>query len=158
MRIAGHIFTLVFVLSASASFACMCVGMPQTEDEVVKSAEASDIVFVGTIREAVRREWIEGDEAGVEWKARVYVEEAFRGVDVGSEVELWTIPSSCAIAFRAGDSYLFFARKSPDDGRPHVGQCNSYRYTPRAKGDPVPNDPNRGVVMQVVWTLRSAYP
>ena len=158
MRIAVQIFMFLLVLTTSVSLACMCVGMPQTDDEVVKSAEAADMVFVGTIREVVLREWIDGDDAGVEWKARVYVEEAFRGVDVESEVELWTTPSSCSIAFQAGDSYLFFARKSPDDGRPHVGQCNSYRYTPRAKGDPIPNDPNRGVVAQVVWMLRSAYP
>jgi hypothetical protein len=132
--------------------------MPQTEDEVVKSAKAADMVFVGTVRERVLREWIEGDNANAEWKARIYVQEGFRGVDVGSEVELWTTPSSCSVNFRVGDSYLFFAKKSPDDGRPHVNHCNSYRYTPRAKGGPIPNDPNRGLVMQVIWTLRSAYP
>ena len=136
------------------------MGLPQTDEEIVKLAESVDMVFVATVTEVVRREWLDGDDAfrRFEWKARVKVTEPFRGPEEGVEIEFWTSPSTCAAAFRLSSSYLFFITISQADGRPHTGQCTSYRYTPRSQGGPIPKDPNRGRIMQAIWALRSAFP
>ena len=133
--------------------------MPQTDEGIVEFAESVDKVFAATVIELSHREWLDGDDRHFESKALVRIVEAFRGPAEGDEVELHTVFfSMCGPSIQLLSTYLFFVNVSDEDGRPHASGCATFQYTPRSQGDPIPRDPQRARIMQIIWALRDAYP
>ena len=156
MKIFGIFLSTLLFLGATNSFACGCLGLPRSEEAVLQRAESADLVLIGKVQETVVRHWLDGAEVRGEIKAQVRVLEGFVGIKRDLELKIWTT-GLCGAPLRAGNSYLFFSVKSKHDGRYYASLCDTYQYTPRAKGAAIPSDPNRGLVMQAIWTLRSAY-
>ena len=156
------IFITLFVFITffpTATDACSCVGLPQTDDGIIEFAESVDKVFVGTVIELSHREWLDGDDVRMESKGLVRVVEAFRGPAEGDEVELYNLLySMCGPNFQMLSTYLFFVDVSDEDGRPYANGCTTFKYTPRAQGDPIPQDYQRARIMQMIWALRDAFP
>ena len=168
---------LLLAPGASPLHACQCM----SSGPPCQNYFQSDVVFVGTVRSIT-------PVADDDYQSRLRVEfdnaVPSRGVE-GASVTVFTAEdaAACGYAFRRGERYVVYARRSNDGARIHASICSRTRplaegsedlkffdtlaipaFSPRVFGsithrdrDPVTRDPrNAGPVADVVLTLRGA--
>lgn len=122
MRISA-LFIALFVLFATPSFACSCLGY----DTLAEHWEATDVIFEGTALRTVR----EGDEGGFRRMTTFHVVDGHKGNLPDTISVLHSDPEVCCICgvgFEPGERYLVFAFER-SDGRLSTGLCSSPRGT-----------------------------
>ena len=104
-------FCLAAVTSAAA-YACPCEQL-----SVSKAKGRAEVVFVGAVVGSHR----ERTAAGFEWRARLSVEQTWKGEE-RDEFVVYT-SGECATPFEAGKKYLVFARRQEGRGRLTTDSC-----------------------------------
>lgn len=123
------IVLLVLVLFLpDISSACTCREAPTDAETIVTRREAADVVFLGKVESAEARVRKYQDHDIPEVVASVVVVEAFKGVDVGDEIRLYSEKTSCQAFFRAGDIFLFLASRREADGVLTLNMCGMANY------------------------------
>ncbi|MFN7939773.1 MAG: carboxypeptidase-like regulatory domain-containing protein, partial [Bryobacteraceae bacterium] len=112
LMIAFH--AALILLSAIPGRACTCLKEPPMAP--CQAMAKVQIAFTGRV--------LAVDRTGNDLRARIRIDEAFRGIS-GTEVDVYTSNSSCGILFEAGKSFFIEARRGAT-GRLFTGGCGSY--------------------------------
>ncbi len=107
------------LMIASQAWACSCDG---DWPSVKQAWEEAPFVFLGTVERA------DPDEDGsrtisLEQSVRIHVDQAFKGVSKGQEIELQQGANNCAAKFRTGQRAVFYLQRGPTTGSWSMPAC-----------------------------------
>jgi hypothetical protein len=131
------VWVVLFFFAIPSAWACSCSGWPSAKG----AWENSPVVFLGHVERTEQ----EFDKLGISLRedqrysgrqtAWVKVDEAFKGVEIGSQLRLEQAGHNCAPKFRAGEQVVFYLHPEKEPGVWVAYGCHRTRVAEKAADD-----------------------